>query len=95
MDNENISIKASNARKTSYGVDGGMDVDVVVTVGGVELPAGEVTLVPDAINGGWMAYGYHPSMWVSGKLLAALPDDDGDCLTLIRLYAERAIERAE
>lgn len=50
---------------------GGIDVDVTVTLGEVDL-TGEVTLCPDRINGGWVAYGDGAEHWVSGGLLREL-----------------------
>jgi hypothetical protein len=66
-------VAASVATETTTGVQGGLDVDVTVTIDGVDHE-GEVTLVPDAINGGHCAYGPSADYWVSGGLLKVLQD---------------------
>lgn len=66
-------ITVGTATETTTGVDGGVDVDVTVTLSdGAEL-SGEVTLVPDrAAPGEWRPYGDEPSMWVESSLLVGL-----------------------
>jgi hypothetical protein len=66
-----ISVATSVATETTTGVEGGKDVDVTVTVDGVDYD-GEVTLVPDASGDGWRAYGDTADTWVSGDLLDKL-----------------------
>ena len=66
-----LSVTASNARGTDTGVRDGVDVDVAVTLCSGLVVEGEVTLAPDH-TGSLVAYGSDPSMWVSGRLLAAV-----------------------
>ena len=66
-----LSVTASNARATDTGVRDGVDVDVAVTLCSGLVVEGEVTLAPDH-TGSLVAYGADPSMWVSGRLLAAI-----------------------
>ena len=72
-----LSVIASNPRMTDTGVDNGVDVDVAVTLCSGLVVDGEVTLAPDH-TGSLVAYGADPSMWVSGRLLAAI---ERECTT--------------
>lgn len=69
MANE-IHVAASVATPTTTGVEGALDVDVTVTIDGVEYD-GEVTLVRDENDGRWSSWGA-PDNWVSGRLLTQL-----------------------
>jgi hypothetical protein len=70
-----LTVTASGARATDTGAEGrhgpGVDVDVIVTLGGRTL-AGEVTLLPaDDGSPQYVAWG-SPDHWVSPALLALL-----------------------
>jgi|HubBroStandDraft_1064217.scaffolds.fasta_scaffold914126_1 hypothetical protein len=72
-----VTVAASNARATSTGVTGGLDVDFRCVVDGAELE-GEVTLVPDEQDGTtYQAWG-SPDNWIDGRTVAALRDLDRD-----------------
>jgi hypothetical protein len=58
-------------------LEGGLDVTVDVTLDGEERQ-GEVTLTPDPINGGWVAYGDCADTWVESGLLIWLCRTAGD-----------------
>ena len=66
-----FEIKASNPRPTAVGVKGGMDVDVTLNLAHTTA-YGEVTLVPDRVNGGWGSLGAQPVHWVSPGLMSVL-----------------------
>lgn len=75
----NYTITASNARpSTCVQIAGAFDVDVVVTIDGKTLPAGEVTLAPRQYDGELDAYGPSPAHWISGALLRAIDLIDSD-----------------
>ena len=86
-----IRVKASHARATRTGVIAGVDVDVSVFVDGQPFPDGEVTLVRSQND--WEGYGSHPSHWVSGALLAAIPEDER-CKPILDAIEAKAAEVA-
>lgn len=86
--NTTIEATANNVRATKTGVDGGLDIDVAVTIDGVSYE-GEVTLVRDH-GDEWRAYGPSADYWISGALLAQLERLGADRMR----EALRAIEGA-
>lgn len=63
-----MEIEASNAMRSSTGVEGALDVDIEVADAQFSSSGG-VTMVIDRINGGWRAYGDTPDTWVESGLL--------------------------
>lgn len=91
-----IVVDAAHARETETGVEGGMDVDVSVSVDGLELSGG-VTLVRDH-TGEWSSWGSRDH-WVSGDLLQLMGShmSDARCIEVLDAIegaAARACRRA-
>ena len=77
---ENVTVECGVVSE-SICVDGGVDVDVTVSVDGEEIE-GEVTLVRHEVTGEFASWG-QPDHWVSGALLARINarEDARDILT--------------
>lgn len=67
---KHMHVAASAATETTTGVERGLDVDVTVTIDGIDHE-GEVTLLPDEQTGEYGAWG-QPANWISGSLLRVL-----------------------
>lgn len=83
-------IDCNHLTPTQTGVDGGVDMDVRVHLNDHFVDV-EVTLVPDAVNGGWTVYGSDPHQWCS------YPNDWSeaelrDIAAAAELYAESETE---
>lgn len=73
-----VRVDAAHGRpSTCVDIDGALDVEVTVTIGGRTIE-GEVTLAPRQYDGQLAAYGSSPDHWISGGLLAALRRLDDD-----------------
>lgn len=83
------TIAATNPRPSTT-VDGGMDVDITVTLDGTRH-TGTVTLTRNH-EGEWSSIGDGADCWVSPELLAALPDEGlRETLIAIRDAASEAL----
>jgi len=85
------SVVACYARPTATGVDGGVDVDVTVTLASGEMVEGEVTLVRSLFCRHVFVSWGQPDNWVDDRLLSRLraldTDDYRDALALIEAVA--------
>lgn len=95
IDEEDIAV--SEARPTDTGVDSGLDVNVTLTIGDLEVE-GEVTLAPHSDpreKGRYVAYGDSPETWVTDSILRHLRKRDDWRAVLNLIEAAAAAKCAE
>lgn len=68
------TVTAGNVRSTRYDVEDAVDVAITVVLKDGRTVAGDITIVPDPVNGGWRAYGNAPDFWAPAEFLAVWPD---------------------
>lgn len=67
-----VDAEVMEIRTGEYGVEGSVDADVRLILPDREDIEVEVTLVPDPINGGWVAYGPSTDYWIDPKAHSAI-----------------------